>query len=344
MNGPHIGVAGAGLAGTMLAWRLKLADRRLRVQLVDTASGGRGATHASGGLVRGYEPDLRQLELAASALAELRSSRLLRAWSDYQETGSVYLRADAADPTALVYLERLLPGSVRECGPGGTSYAPDRHCVVERHAGFISPWRLRNEVLADFVRLGGELAHGTVEAARSEADGSVSWLMDGVRHRFDSGVLATGPWTPALLPDGAYRTKLIQYGVYDVSGTLPGPFLDEVSGLYGRPCTGNSVLLGLPSDAYDVDAAHPRPIPGLIRRTTDTVPRVFPELKVVSLRHIVVAADCYTVPPGLRLRSVTPAASHLFTFTGGSGSAAKTALAAARHAADCLLQSLPVPA
>ncbi|UUU30031.1 FAD-binding oxidoreductase [Streptomyces sp. CA-210063] len=344
MTGPRVGVAGAGIAGTLLAWRLKLADRSLRVELVDAGSPERGATGASGGLVRGYEPDLAQLDLAASTLAELRASRLLRAWSGYQETGSVYLQADPADPAAVEHLERLLPGSARACPPGEAPYMAARHAVVERHAGFISPRRLRDEVLADFVRSGGRLVHGTVGGVRAGPGGTVSWQVDGRRRHYHSGVLATGPWTPVLLPGDEYRTKLIQYGVYDATGTVPAPFVDEVTGLYGRPGPGSGILLGVPSDAYDVDPAALRPVPALVRRTTDLAARIFPDLGITGLRHIVVAADCYTAPPGLRLRPAPPAVPHLFTFTGGSGGAAKTALAAARHAADRLLHDLAVPA
>ncbi|MPY58087.1 NAD(P)/FAD-dependent oxidoreductase [Streptomyces spongiae] len=344
MNGPRVGVAGAGIAGTLLAWRLKLADRSLRVELVDTPSAERGATGVSGGLVRGYEPDPLQLDLAASTLAELRVSRLLRAWSGYQETGSAYLRADPADPSAMEHLERLLPGSARACAPGEAPFVAARHTVVERHAGFISPRRFRDEVLADFVRIGGDFVHGTVDAVHAEPGAVVSWLVDGERRCYDRCVLAAGPWTPALLPGDEYRTKLIQYGVYDATGTLPAPFVDAVTGLYGRPGPGNGVLLGVPSDAYDVDPTNLRPVPALLRRTSDLATRVFPELGLAGPRHVVVAADCYTAPPGLRLRPTAGAGTNLFTFTGGSGGAAKTALAAARHAADRLLHQSPVPA
>ncbi|TPQ18611.1 NAD(P)/FAD-dependent oxidoreductase [Streptomyces sporangiiformans] len=344
MNGRRIGVAGAGIVGTLLAWRLRLADRNVRVELVDTVSSERGATGASGGLVRGYDPEPRQLYLAASSLAELRASRLLRAWSCYQETGSVYLQADSGHPAALAELERLLPGSVQTRGPGEAPYLATRHAVVERHAGFISPRRLRDEVLADFVRMGGDLVHGQVGGIRAEPDGTVSWQVDGQQRRYDTGVLATGPWTPALLPGDGYRTKLIQYGVYEASGTVPAPFVDEVTGLYGRPGPGNGVLLGVPSDTYDIDPAKLRPDPALVRRTTELATRVFPGLGIAGLRHIVVAADCYTAPQGLRLRPAAEAVPHLFTFTGGSGGAAKTAIAAARQSADSLLHHLAVPA
>ena len=51
------------------------------------------------------------------------------------------------------------------------------------------------------------------------------------------------------------------------------------------------------------------------------------------------AADCYSDPPGLALRHVTGA---MHTFTGGSGGAAKTALAASRIAARALLDKAPL--
>jgi hypothetical protein len=48
------------------------------------------------------------------------------------------------------------------------------------------------------------------------------------------------------------------------------------------------------------------------------------------------AADCYHDPAGLALRPVTTG-SALYTFTGGSGGAAKAALATSRAAAAALL-------
>jgi hypothetical protein len=49
----------------------------------------------------------------------------------------------------------------------------------------------------------------------------------------------------------------------------------------------------------------------------------------------VAAFDCYSDPPGLTLRPTS--IPSVFTFTGGSGGAAKTALAASRLAAAALL-------
>jgi hypothetical protein len=50
----------------------------------------------------------------------------------------------------------------------------------------------------------------------------------------------------------------------------------------------------------------------------------------------VASFDCYHEPPGLALRDAVPGAA-LFTFTGGSGGAAKTVLATSRAAAGVLL-------
>jgi glycine/D-amino acid oxidase-like deaminating enzyme len=56
----------------------------------------------------------------------------------------------------------------------------------------------------------------------------------------------------------------------------------------------------------------------------------FPRLKLGPARQQVGAADCYCDPPLLALRQVDDG---LFTFTGGSGGAVKSALAASDRAA-----------
>src|SRR5207249_2398925 len=79
--------------------------------------------------------------------------------------------------------------------------------------------------------------------------GTVAWTVSGERREYDVVVLAAGAWTPALLrsaglPADGYRVKSIQYAVYRADGWRPPPFVDEVTGLYGRPTADGGLLLG----------------------------------------------------------------------------------------------------
>lgn len=291
----RVRIVGAGIAGALLAWRIKLADHTARVEV----AGGppRDATAASGGIVRGYDPDPEESRLATAALAELLASRLLRSWSAYEEIGSVF-----------------------------TPLAQD--AVVERHAGYISPARLREAVLADFVRMGGQ-----------RVQGPVNWHED----PYELVIVAAGPWTPALLGTAEYRTKQVQHGIYETASPVTHAFVNERTGLFGRPVPDGRLLLGVPSDRYGVDPEHLHLDDSLVRRTAELAAAAFPDLRLPEPAQVVVAADCYTDPPGLRLRATS--VPNLLTFTGGSGGAAKTALAASHEAAlDLLELKTPVPA
>src|SRR5260370_1023326 len=146
-------VAGGGLAGSLLAWRL--AQRAgTEVDLMTGLPSVTDATTASGGAVRAYEPLPVLRELAIASLAELLASRVLRQWAGYRETGFAYLRETRAGlPAELAEIERGLPGSAELISPaevfrpagGGPGWTGDGSGVVvrERLAGYISPARLR---------------------------------------------------------------------------------------------------------------------------------------------------------------------------------------------------------
>ncbi|MFI9170094.1 NAD(P)/FAD-dependent oxidoreductase [Streptomyces lincolnensis] len=379
MTTHRVAVVGAGIAGTLLTWRLAGAPRHIAVDFFTgpppgthgpgggrvEGSGPPDATAASGGLVRGYETDPEQCLSAAMSLAELRADRRLRDWADYRETGSLYLHARPADPRAfaerLHTVETCLPGSLRALPardlppdnplrrrPGGGD--DDAIAVLERHAGFISPGRLRHAVLAD---LAGKAPYVRVhrEPIRALLPGPEPALVlsggSGGPHRelrYDTVVLATGAWTPHLLTSsgldtGQLRTKVIQYTLF--SGRVPRlpAFVDDTSGLYGRPAADGSWLLGLPGNRWDVQPRDIRPAPDLADRVQEVATGLLGA--VLGDGHSVAAADCYHPSPGLALRPIA-GTDAVATFTGSSGGAAKTALAASRTAAAALIGGLGV--
>jgi glycine/D-amino acid oxidase-like deaminating enzyme len=339
----RVAVVGGGLAGALLAWRLCRASERVAVEVFAALPAGGDATGASGGLVRGFELGPQACRLAADSLAELRADAMLRESAAYQEVGSVYLLPPGSDPTEPVRLvgERL-PGSLALLtGADLRAAYPFRGlpagtvAVAERRAGYLSPAALRTAALSWLASPARRVPVEVLDPAPALR------LADGTTHGYDAVVLAAGAWTPAVLAasglaTGALRTKQIQYSVYPARLPL-GAFVDDTTGLYGRPAGDGAFLLGLPCDRWDVEPASVRPDAALVERVAveahvrlgAPVPRARPQRTVASF-------DCYADPPGLALRTVVPGAA-LFTFTGGSGGAAKTVLAASRAAATALL-------
>ena len=357
MEPVRVCVAGGGLAGSLLAWRLARLPG-IGVDLLLGRDGGRDATGASGGAVRGYESLPSQRQLALASMAELLASPVLRQWSDYRQTGFVYLPGAEDDVVgAVAQIEQYLPGSAAlgtagsafgdPAGPGpgdlGPAWGgrPDAVAVVERQAGYISPARMRERVLADLVRHGGVVAERSLNMVQVPAAGPVRITAAAVTTEYDPVVLAAGAWTPGLLranglPADGYRTKSIQYSVYPVGTWCPPSFADDATGLYGKPTADGGLLLGVPTTGWQVSPGRPPADPQWDERALDLATRLFPRLRLGPARARVSGVDCYCDPPVLSLRPVQAARPGLFTFTGGSGGAAKTVLAASAQAAFAL--------
>ncbi len=341
-------IVGGGLAGSLLAWRLsRTAGWDVELVAAGPPAGGGDATAASGGAVRAYEEDPGQRRLAAESLVELLASPTLRRWADFHEGPAVSLRRDATGLTgALAGIEALLPGSAEVVDRGELERAgwaglhDGAAGLRERRAGYLSPARLRDAVLADCAAR-VSIRDGRIGTVAVRPDGRVR--CGGRDH--DVVVLAAGPWTPAVLaaaglPAAGYRTKAIQYAVHRVSGWRPTQFVDGVTGLFGRPTADGGLLLGLPTERWDVDPDHPPVDPALPAAAADLVRARFPALRLGAAAPPVAASDCYAGTPGLDLRRVVD--THpLFTFTGGAGGSAKTALAASARAAVLLCASGP---
>jgi glycine/D-amino acid oxidase-like deaminating enzyme len=339
-------IVGGGIAGVLLALRLCQSPRKTDVDLfLGEAPPCGDASRASGGMVRGFERDPAATAAAAESLLELRGSTALSEWSGYRETGSVYLLAAGADPApSLSVLDGMLPRSARLVDRAGLArrhpfrrLPDDAVGVVERRAGHISPHALRGWALAEATRLGA-VTH-RIAVARVTQDPAVR-TADGAVRRYDAVVLAAGAWTPKILEDsdlpaGGLRTKQIQYSVCRAGLDYVGSFVDERTGLYGRWMRPGAFLLGLPSHRWDVD-------PEKVTRDqvlAERVRRLAEETFGVQVRVLrtVASFDCYRDPARLALRRAG-AAERLYTFTGGSGGAAKTVLADSRAAAKVLLE------
>jgi glycine/D-amino acid oxidase-like deaminating enzyme len=348
-------VIGGGLAGAMLVWRLA-GQTRWELDLLTGVAGTSDATAASGGAVRGYERHREQRRLASLSMVELRSSRTLRRWARFRPVDSVYLRSDANGvDTEIAEVEARLPGSVSRGSPadlaacGWAGVPNDAVAVLERAAGYTSPAAWRTALLADrAVRRRVSVRATAATAVVPSEHGSIAVTAGGQRREYDAVVVATGAWTPPLLrscglPADGYRTKSIQYGVYATEGWRPPQFVDEISQLYGRPTPDGGLLLGLPTERWDVDPDLPPSRPGLIETAARLARDRFPALRLGRLLQAATAADCYADQPVLCLRPV--GTGHLLTtFSGGAGGSVKTVLAASQLAADQLVAGSPIGA
>jgi glycine/D-amino acid oxidase-like deaminating enzyme len=350
----RIGIAGAGLAGTLLAWRLAAARPDWSIELVGPRPPTPDATAVSGGLVRGFETDAVSSRQAADSLVELRSDPRLRAWSGYCETGSIYVCHEMSRATVearVAAVDARLPGSARVLSAaelaerhGWSGLPAGSLAVVEAAAGHYSPDSLRGAIAAGLGRSGVAVLDGRVGAIGSSA-GAASCEVAGRRRRYDALVIAAGSWTPRLLaaadlPAPALRTKVVEYAVYAPRGRRPPPFVDDTSGLYGRPAAGGRMILGLPSDRWDVDPDRLRPASAAATAAAAMAVTRFADLRLGSPLALRTAADCYSAASRLALAPVAGAAGCLYTFTGGSGGSAKTALCASREAVDALVRDV----
>ncbi|MFJ6149764.1 NAD(P)/FAD-dependent oxidoreductase [Micromonospora profundi] len=338
MAEPRVLVVGAGLGGALLARRLQDAGAQpvLIGAGIDGPEGGYAdATAASGGLVRAFEPDPAARSLATASLAELLADPMLAEQAGWRESGSLYL-LDAGDLDLVAGVGapgiEVLTGT-QVARRFGFDRLPERSAAVwEPHAGYIVPDRLRRAALAGLDR--------TEATPVARLDDDTVELRDGRRLTGDLVVVAAGAWTPGLLRSAGLtttlRTKHIQYAHYAVARNDLPCFVDETSGLYGRPAGPGRLLLGLPSTRWDAEPPTPEPDVDLTEQVRATALLRLPGLDPRPLGPPVSAVDCYSEPAGLALRAVAGTA-HTFTFTGGSGGAAKTALAASRLAATALL-------
>jgi glycine/D-amino acid oxidase-like deaminating enzyme len=340
-------VIGAGVAGALLGWRLAQLPALEQVVLAPGPAAPLDATSVSGGAVRAFEISAVQRRLAIDSMAELVSDPRLRDWAGFVECGSLYLPADTSTlPVAITEIEAGLPGSVslldaaELAGRGWAGLDSSVIGLLEARAGYLSPQRLRQSALADLAQRGRVRLLASGEITDLQAN---EFNLAGERHRYDLVVLAAGAWTVPMLrqyryPASGLRTKRIQYTVHRASGAPTTTFVDDLTDLFGKP-TPDGVLLGLPTDAWDVAPAGGTPDLELSRAAAELAARRLPGLRLHSAATPVTAVDCYAEDGTLSLRPVEGTDDRLFSFTGGTGSAAKTVLAASRRAANQLVES-----
>ena len=342
-------VIGGGLAGSLLSWRLAGQPGVTSVRFAPGAPAAADATAASGGNARGYEVNPAQRVLALQSLAELAADRRLREWSGFTTCGSVYLPVETAGLAgAIAEINAVLgdadaalgdsasPADARQLAADGwAGLTDDALAVRERFAGYLDPHRFRQSVLAD---LHGRAAVEFLPAAPVTGLTADGCTVAGRRYGFDIGVLAAGAWTPSVLRAAGLdatglTTKSIQYTIHRASGALPTGFVDDRTELFGKPVPGDRLLLGLPTTGWAASPSGVAPDLELSARAAELASARFPGLPCTRRSSRSPPSTVTPTPACSTLRPVPDTDGRLFTFTGGSGGAAKTVLAASRRAA-----------
>ena len=259
-------IVGAGIMGCSTA--LQLAQRGLKVAILEKGTIGAGSTGKSSAVIRmHYSNELT----ARMALYSLRRFQDLGDECGFTRTGFVALasvqdskglRANVAlQQQAGIQTELLSPGALRDLVPG-LETSDVAVAAWEPGSGYADP-RLTVNFYADAARrYGAKIFLGAdVVGVRMDADKVVGVDTPGDRYDAPLVVNCAGPWganvaamTGVKVPINACRTQVALFGYprgQDACRVIVGDF---ILGTYSRPETGNLTLAGLidPSESSAV--------------------------------------------------------------------------------------------
>ncbi|MGH3614277.1 MAG: FAD-dependent oxidoreductase [Pseudonocardia sp.] len=266
-------IVGAGITGASVA--AHLAHRGAPALVLDAAdTPAAGATGASGGMVRCYDPDPVVAQLAAASLTTYADPT---AWvggeAPLWRAGAVTL-GGPEHAEAFAAAARTLRAWDCEVANGAEEILGVRTAhgvaLVEPAAGWVDPVSVTELFLRQATDFGATVSMGTSVTGLSAADVGVLVATNRGNVRAIEGVVvAAGGWTarPPLrdaIPVGAVRARAIQTAVVG-RPTEVGPhatFIDLRSGAYGKPEVDDTSLVGWPLLVWDAepdtspDAAH----------------------------------------------------------------------------------------
>lgn len=239
---PEVTIVGGGLSGTSLAYYMSLAG--CQVTLLDIGSvGASGATAASRGIVRVYDP---QVNLMRAALDGVRVWRDLEDLSPglFTECGCMYLldKANREDAQSAVLLSQAddYPIEILKSASEIVERAPmlaqseldkDQWAIWEPRGGFVNT-RLASQVLMEAARQLGAVALEGVEVTHlCQHSRGIEIHTDGGTVATSHVIVATGARLPELIPDSKVFCRTIPLTAMRHS------LLDEdVGSLYQQKC------------------------------------------------------------------------------------------------------------
>ena len=216
-------IVGAGIVGCAIAY--ELASRGVSVRVLDARSVGRGATHASAGIlaprIEGHSEALLRLTVRSLAMYDDFVSRLRADGAgafEYERCGTLQVAFDAIEVASLMEAaSRLAEAAVPHAllnGPDALLLEPalspgvGAALLMSEH-GYVAPEPL-NQALAEAAsRRGATFAVARVDAVQGGADhASVSVGADTIAS--DAVVVAGGSWSSTLAETGAVPVRPIR--------------------------------------------------------------------------------------------------------------------------------------
>jgi len=353
---PRIAVIGAGVCGAAILEALTRAGIA-QPTLFERECASAGATGLSGGLVRVYHTDPFLSDLAVESVPGLRLlDRALPSSIGYVQAGSLYLEAERRVPRMREEIERLrsrwdwphwdwplrvlLPDEGKARFPA-FEWAGVGAAVYEERAGYASPRQTTKALLSLATSRGAVVAERTPVLEIQTRRGRVSGVrLASSSFAADIVVVAAGAWSRDLLTGlglaASLRSKRIQYTIFRASGAPRHPaFIDDTTGVYGRPHEPGTSLIGIALDEWDV-SLRPTAINPLTSATIhDAAIQRAPWLKGARVAGGVSGFDAYT-PDGHALLGFDDQIEGLFLATGCSGGGFKMALGVGQRAAAAL--------
>jgi glycine/D-amino acid oxidase-like deaminating enzyme len=218
--------------------------------------------------------------------------------------------------------------------------------VYEERAGYASPRQVTKALLNLATSSGAVVAERTAVAGIHTRRGRVagvrlassSFAADIVAA--DIVVVAAGAWSRELLTGLGLalplRTKRIQYNFFRVPGAPRHPaFIDDTTGVYGRPDEAGTSLIGMALDEWDVPLAPAAVNPATTTAIHHAAGKRAPWLTGARVAGGVSGFDAYT-PDGHALVGFDDQVEGLFLATGCSGGGFKMALGVGQRVAAAL--------
>ncbi|HEU0090078.1 MAG TPA: FAD-dependent oxidoreductase [Pseudonocardiaceae bacterium] len=347
---PRIAIVGGGVGGAAILEALTRAGLG-RPALFEQAAAGTGATGLSGGLMRIYHTDPFLSDLAVQSVPALRKLGRALAPGGYVQAGSLYLEPDHRVPDLLAEVERLrgrcdwplrvlLPGEGQARFPE-FEWAGVGAAVYEKLAGYANPRQITTALLSLAAARGAVVAERTPVLEIETHRGRVTGVrLAASSFAADIVVLAAGAWSHDLLTAlglaAPLRTKRIQYNFFLASAAPRHPaFIDDTTGIYGRPHEPGTSLIGMALDEWDVPVQPAAANPATSAAIHDAALQRVPWLTGARATGGVSGFDAYT-PDGHALLEFHDQVEGLFVATGGNGGGFKMALGIGRRVAAAL--------
>ena len=259
-------IVGAGINGVTAAIALK--KRGHEVTLIDPGPLPHwlaASTDISKAVRSTYGADEDYTELAERSVA------LWRGWNEefgtelYHQVGMMFVRQEPMEPGDFEYqsfevankrggrLTRLDARAIKERFPAwnGIEYQDG---VIEQEAGYAESGRCVSVLAHHAQRMGVALREGSQFSRLHETNGKVGGvvLANGDVIKADTVVMATGAWTPYLLPNTRSFFRATGHAVFHFKPLDPAPFRPEcfpvfgadisTTGYYGFPLTAEGVV------------------------------------------------------------------------------------------------------